>query len=52
VAGEVLVADNGSQDDSRRLAERAGARVIEVPQRGYGAALAVGISAAQGRFVT
>jgi glycosyltransferase involved in cell wall biosynthesis len=51
VAGEVLVADNGSQDDSRRLAERAGARVIEVPQRGYGAALAAGISAAQGRFV-
>jgi glycosyltransferase involved in cell wall biosynthesis len=51
VAGEVLVADNGSQDDSRRLAERAGARVIEVPQRGYGAALCAGISAAQGRFV-
>jgi glycosyltransferase involved in cell wall biosynthesis len=51
VAGEVLVADNGSQDDSRRLAEQAGARVIEVPQRGYGAALAAGISAAQGRFV-
>jgi hypothetical protein len=51
VAGEVLVADNGSQDGSRRLAEQAGARVIEVPQRGYGAALAAGISAARGRFV-
>lgn len=51
VAGEVLVADNGSQDDSRRLAEQAGARVIEVPQRGYGAALSAGVSAARGRFV-
>jgi len=51
VEGEVLVADNGSRDDSRRLAERAGARVIEVRQRGYGAALAAGITAAGGRFV-
>jgi glycosyltransferase involved in cell wall biosynthesis len=51
IPGEVLVADNGSSDDSRVLAERAGARVIEVPQRGYGAALAAGIAAARGRYV-
>jgi glycosyltransferase involved in cell wall biosynthesis len=51
VDGEVLVADNGSRDDSRIRAERAGARVIEVTQRGYGAALAAGIAAASGRFV-
>ena len=51
VDGEVLVADNGSRDDSRIRAERAGARVIEVAQRGYGAALAAGIAAASGRFV-
>ena len=51
VAGEVLVADNGSLDDSRALAQRAGARVIEVPQRGYGAALAAGIRAARGLYV-
>jgi len=51
IDGEVLVADNGSQDDSRALAERAGARVVAVPQRGYGAALAAGIAAARGRFV-
>ena len=51
IDGEVLVADNGSSDDSRTLAQRAGARVIEVPQRGYGAALAAGIAAARGRFV-
>jgi glycosyltransferase involved in cell wall biosynthesis len=51
IRGEVLVADNGSNDDSRVLAEKAGARVIEVPQRGYGAALAAGIAASRGRYV-
>jgi Glycosyl transferase family 2 len=51
VEGEVLVADNGSRDESRIRAEGAGARVIEVAQRGYGAALAAGIAAASGRFV-
>jgi hypothetical protein len=51
IDGEVLVADNGSSDDSRARAERAGARVIEVAERGYGAALAAGIAAAGGRFV-
>ena len=51
IAGEVLVADNGSDDDSRELARNAGARVVEVPQRGYGAALAAGIAAARGRYV-
>jgi hypothetical protein len=51
IAGEVLVADNGSSDGSRELAAQAGARVIEVPRRGYGAALAAGIAAARGRYV-
>jgi glycosyltransferase involved in cell wall biosynthesis len=51
IRGEVLVADNGSSDASRALAEQAGARVIEVPQRGYGAALAAGIAASRGRYV-
>jgi hypothetical protein len=51
ISGEVLVADNGSDDGSRTAAERAGARVIDVPDRGYGAALAGGIAAAQGRYV-
>jgi glycosyltransferase involved in cell wall biosynthesis len=51
IDGEVLVADNGSRDDSRAIAERAGARVVAVPQRGYGAALAAGVAAARGRFV-
>ncbi len=49
--GEVVVADNGSTDGSRELAERAGARVVLVDARGYGAALAGGFAAARGRYV-
>lgn len=51
IAGEVLIADNGSTDGSQSLAESAGARVIEVRDKGYGAALIGGIEAAMGRFV-
>ncbi|HEX4537523.1 MAG TPA: glycosyltransferase family 2 protein [Candidatus Acidoferrum sp.] len=49
--GEVVVADNGSTDGSIEIAEKLGARVIPVSQRGYGAALRVGISAARGAFI-
>jgi hypothetical protein len=51
IGGEVVVADNGSTDGSQRLAEAAGARVVRVALRGYGAALIAGIGAARGRFV-
>lgn len=51
VCGEVVVADNGSVDGSQRLAEEAGARVVRVPLRGYGAALQAGIAAARGEYV-
>jgi len=51
IGGEVLVADNGSSDDSCQLAEAAGARVVHAADRGYGAALRVGIEAARGRYV-
>lgn len=51
ISGEVLVADNGSTDDSREIARRAGARVVPVSARGYGHALRGGIAAAQGRYI-
>ncbi len=51
VAGEVIVADNGSSDGSQRLASEAGARVVDVPSRGYGAAIRGGVAAARGRYV-
>lgn len=51
VQGEVLIADNGSSDGSQGIAEAAGARVIKVPERGYGAALIAGIANARGRFI-
>jgi glycosyltransferase involved in cell wall biosynthesis len=51
IAGEVVVADNGSSDGSQQIAERAGARVVPVAERGYGAALGGGIAAARGRYV-
>lgn len=49
--GEVIVADNGSEDGSPSIAEARGARVIHVAEKGYGNALMAGIAAARGRFV-
>lgn len=51
LSGEVVVADNGSADGSRELAEAAGARVVRVETRGYGAALSGGMQAARGRYL-
>jgi len=51
IAGEVLIADNGSTDGSQQIATTEGARVVPIPQRGYGAALMGGIEAAAGRYV-
>jgi Glycosyl transferase family 2 len=51
IDGEVIVADNGSTDGSPLLARAAGARVIAVPEAGYGNALMGGIMAARGTFV-
>ena len=51
IAGEVLIADNGSSDGSPELAEAEGAQVLHVRTRGYGAALQAGIKAARGRFI-
>jgi glycosyltransferase involved in cell wall biosynthesis len=51
VAGEVVVADNDSEDDSARLAEQAGARVVVERRRGYGSAYLAGFAASRGRFI-
>ncbi len=51
VQGEVVIADNGSTDGSQDIALRCGARVVNVPEKGYGAALIGGIAAAEGTYV-
>jgi glycosyltransferase involved in cell wall biosynthesis len=51
VRGEVVVADNDSEDDSARLAELAGARVVIERRRGYGSAYLAGFAAARGRYI-
>jgi hypothetical protein len=51
IRGEVIVADNGSSDDSIAIAETSGARVVRVERKGYGSALMGGIDAARGRFI-
>lgn len=51
LSGEVVVADNGSDDGSPALAEAAGARVVTAPVRGYGAAYLAGLEAARGTYL-
>src|SRR6058998_1235123 len=51
LSGEVVVADNGSTDGSIQIAEEHGARVVHVPERGYGSALRAGIAAARGPLI-
>jgi glycosyltransferase involved in cell wall biosynthesis len=51
VPGEVVVADNNSEDESARLAEKAGARVVVERRRGYGSAYLAGFEAARGQYI-
>src|SRR5471030_806107 len=51
VRGEILVADNGSTDGSIQIAEKSGARVVRVQEKGYGSALTGGIEAASGKWI-
>ncbi len=51
LAGEIVIADNGSTDGSQAIATRLGARVVPVARRGYGAAISGGAEAAFGRFL-
>ena len=51
VPGEILIADNGSTDGSQAIAEKSGARVIAVKEKGYGSALIGGVRAAAGEWI-
>ncbi|MCX6386215.1 MAG: glycosyltransferase family 2 protein [Solirubrobacterales bacterium] len=51
IAGEVVVADNASDDDSAALAIAAGARVVTESRRGYGSAYLAGFAAARGKYI-
>lgn len=50
VNGEIVIGDNGSTDGSQQIAANLGARVVEIPMHGYGAALHGAIGAARGRY--
>ncbi len=51
ISGEVVLADNGSTDDSVAIAQRHGARVVHAGLKGYGSALRKGIEEARGEFI-
>jgi glycosyltransferase involved in cell wall biosynthesis len=51
IRGEVVVADNDSEDRSAELAAAAGARVVHEPRRGYGSAYLAGFAAARGEYI-
>lgn len=51
IAGEIVVCDNGSTDDSVAIAERMGARVVHQPRRGYGNAYLKGFAEARGKYL-
>jgi len=51
VKGEIVVADNGSEDGTTKLSENLGARVEVCTEKGYGSAIRYGFSKAKGKYV-
>ena len=51
IDGEILIADNGSTDGSQNIAKELGARVVNIQEKGYGAALIGGCNNALGKYV-
>ncbi|NQU32630.1 MAG: glycosyltransferase family 2 protein [Bacteroidetes bacterium] len=51
ISGEVLIADNGSTDNSIAIALKEGAKVVTVEEKGYGSALITGINSAAGKYI-
>jgi len=51
IAGEIVIADNGSTDGSQEIARNLGVRVVPVSAKGYGSALMGGIAAARGKYI-
>jgi glycosyltransferase involved in cell wall biosynthesis len=51
VRGEIIIADNGSTDGSQAIAEKLGARLVPVEEKGYGSALTGGVRAASGKWI-
>lgn len=51
INGEILIADNGSTDGSKKIASKNGARIIDVKEKGYGNALNYGIQNARGEYI-
>ena len=51
VKSEILVVDNGSSDNSMKIAKKLKTRVVKEIQRGYGAALQAGIKKAKGKYI-
>lgn len=51
IAGEVIVADNGSTDGSQEITISEGAVLVNVEEKGYGSAIWGGIQHARGKYI-
>lgn len=51
ISGEIIVGDNGSTDDSVKIAISSGAKVVHVKEKGYGNAIRGALSAAKGKYI-